>query len=284
MPTYNRADYIIETIESIQHQTYTNWELLIVDDGSTDNTEQLIKTINDERIFYYKYNHTGVTGIIKNDAIKKANAELIAFMDSDDLWPANKLETQLNLLQQYPEASFSLTGGYNFIIPGIVYEMYYKNKTGVNYGNLFIDFCKGNISGLLPTLLFKKKCLNTIGYFEEDASFTDFSFIGKLCYHFNGLVIYQQLLYRRIHTENHSTTNWEKDYTHYFKTMHHFINLKMLDEKLGKEILYKPYLKFGEHYLSINNKSKALHNFYKAWKIKRTSLPAIKKIIKAIIS
>ena len=66
MPTYNRAEYIIETIESIRNQTYSNWELIIVDDGSDDNTEELISQIKDERIQFYKAGRIGVNGRIKN--------------------------------------------------------------------------------------------------------------------------------------------------------------------------------------------------------------------------
>ena len=85
MPTYNRANFIIETIESIQNQTHTNWELLIIDDGSNDNTEELVISINDNRIHYYKEIHQGMEKARKT-GLERAKGELIGFMDSDDLW------------------------------------------------------------------------------------------------------------------------------------------------------------------------------------------------------
>src|SRR5260221_6969622 len=86
IPTYNRAQYIVETIESIRNQTYQNWELLVMDDQSTDNTEELVKRINDERIQYHKTeNRLGITGT-RNAGLEKTGSELIAFIDSDDLW------------------------------------------------------------------------------------------------------------------------------------------------------------------------------------------------------
>src|ERR1041385_97100 len=112
MPTYNRAKYIVDTIESIRSQTYQNWELIIVDDGSEDNTEELINQIKDGRIKFYKAGRIGKVGKIKNIGLEKANGELIAFIDSDDLWAPTKLETQVAVFDEYPEAGFCLTGGY----------------------------------------------------------------------------------------------------------------------------------------------------------------------------
>src|SRR6059058_3320007 len=95
MPTYNRAAYIGETIRSILTQTYQNWELIIIDDGSEDNTEDLVKRIGDERINFYKAGRIAVNGKIKNMGLEKAKGELIAFIDSDDLWAETKLEKQV---------------------------------------------------------------------------------------------------------------------------------------------------------------------------------------------
>src|SRR5689334_4331637 len=95
MPAYNRANFIIETIDSIQKQTYSNWELIIVDDGSTDRTSEIIMNIEDKRIRYYKEQHRGMEDA-RNFGLEKARGEFIGFMDSDDLWAINKLERQLS--------------------------------------------------------------------------------------------------------------------------------------------------------------------------------------------
>ena len=100
MPTYNRADYILETITSIQDQTYTNWELLVLDDGSEDDTENIVRTVGDSRVQYTRFSRIGKTGKLKNDGIRSAKGELITFMDSDDLWPKEKLQLQVDALLQ----------------------------------------------------------------------------------------------------------------------------------------------------------------------------------------
>src|SRR6187549_1636408 len=114
LPTYNRAGLIMETIESIRTQTYSNWELIIVDDGSDDNTEEKISHLKDEKIQFIKAGRIGIGGKIKNIGLSNASGEFIAFNDSDDLWHKTKLEKQVAALQEHPEAGFCLTGGYNF--------------------------------------------------------------------------------------------------------------------------------------------------------------------------
>ena len=108
LPTYNRAGLIMETIESIQSQTYTNWELIIVDDGSEDDTVAIIKKLNDSRIQVIEAGRIGIGGRVKNIGLKRAKGEFIAFIDSDDLWDPFKLEIQVNVLQESADTDFCI--------------------------------------------------------------------------------------------------------------------------------------------------------------------------------
>src|SRR5687767_9877323 len=101
LPTYNRAEFIGETIDCILHQTYGNWELIIVDDGSDDGTEQVINKFQDKRIRFFKAGRIGIGGRIKNTGIHQSSGEFLAFIDSDDLWAHTKLEKQVNALLEY---------------------------------------------------------------------------------------------------------------------------------------------------------------------------------------
>ena len=99
-PTWNCAEYICETIQSVQTQTYQNWELIISDDCSTDNTKDLINPYlkSDNRIKYI-CNHTNSgAAITRNNALKMAKGKWIAFLDSDDLWLPTKLERQISFM------------------------------------------------------------------------------------------------------------------------------------------------------------------------------------------
>jgi len=140
MPTYNRRAFIPHAIRYFLRQDYENKELIIIDDGSDDNTEEIISQIKDERIQFHKTEkRLGITGT-RNKGLRIADGELIAFMDSDDLWAASKLEKQVAALQQYPDAGFSLTGGFNFKKPNEPIDFFYKQREGIKYDNIFIFF------------------------------------------------------------------------------------------------------------------------------------------------
>jgi glycosyltransferase involved in cell wall biosynthesis len=99
IPTYNRADFIGKTIQSILLQTYTNFEIIVVDDGSTDNTEDVVKNIVDKRIFYYK-KENAERGAARNYGANKAKGDYLNFFDSDDLAYDNHLQVAYNVIQE----------------------------------------------------------------------------------------------------------------------------------------------------------------------------------------
>jgi glycosyltransferase involved in cell wall biosynthesis len=118
MPSWNTAKFIAESIESVIAQTYTNWELIIVDDCSTDNTDEVVKKFTEpaevnpgerhcerseaiQKIRYLKNDHNMGAALTRNRALREAQGEWIAFLDSDDLWMPQKLEKQIEFMQEY---------------------------------------------------------------------------------------------------------------------------------------------------------------------------------------
>lgn len=98
---YNKEKHIQSTIESVLAQTFVNFEIVVVNDGSTDSSEAFVKAINDERIHYYSQENKGASAG-RNTAISKATGTYIALLDADDLWEPNYLETIHTLIQSYP--------------------------------------------------------------------------------------------------------------------------------------------------------------------------------------
>jgi len=96
-PVFNQEAYIGETIRSVLRQTYRNWEWIIIDDGSTDKTKEIILSFREKRIRYYRQEHAGIDDICQmhNKALDLARGDFIAFIDGDDLWPEHKLELQV---------------------------------------------------------------------------------------------------------------------------------------------------------------------------------------------
>lgn len=105
MPSYNTAEYIADSIRSVLAQTYPNWELLIVDDCSTDETDVIVASFDDPRIRYFKNEKNGGAAVSRNRALREAKGKWIAFLDSDDLWMPDKLEKQIGFME---------TNGYRF--------------------------------------------------------------------------------------------------------------------------------------------------------------------------
>lgn len=97
IPVYNGEKYIADTIKSVIDQTYKNWELIIVDDGSTDNTAKVVEQFSDYRISYIKKNNTGVSDT-RNVGANLAKGEILCFLDADDVWLPQNLEKKLSKL------------------------------------------------------------------------------------------------------------------------------------------------------------------------------------------
>ncbi len=156
MPSYNTAMYVEETIESVIKQSYENWELLFVDDCSTDNTmERLEKYKADSRIHVFKSNKNSGAAVCRNKALREAKGKWIAFLDSDDLWLPDKLEKQINFMEEndyvfsytnYEEIDadgkktgisvtgpkrISKTGMFNYCWPGCLTVMYNAERIGL---------------------------------------------------------------------------------------------------------------------------------------------------------
>ena len=156
MPSYNTANYIAASIQSVLDQTYPNWELIIVDDCSTDDTDAVVAPfLTDARIRYLKNEQNSGAAISRNRALREAKGRWIAFLDSDDLWYPTKLEAQLKFMQShgyhfsytnYEELNeagaqtgvlvsgpkrITKTGMYDFCWPGCLTVMYDAEAVGL---------------------------------------------------------------------------------------------------------------------------------------------------------
>ncbi len=132
MPSYNTGRFIKETIESVLAQTYTNWELIIVDDCSNDNTDDVVSGyLSDSRIRYIINDINSGAAVSRNRALREANGKWIAFLDSDDLWHPEKLEKQIDFMNRtgykftYTDYKIQLNGSW---LPYVYYGPDVVNK------------------------------------------------------------------------------------------------------------------------------------------------------------
>lgn len=109
VPVYNAENFIEETIECVFNQTYSNFELILVDDCSTDKSAEIIKNIKDKRVIYLKNEKNSGAAISRNNGIKYATGDYICFIDADDIWSKEKLEKQIKFMKR-KNCEFSFTG------------------------------------------------------------------------------------------------------------------------------------------------------------------------------
>ena len=100
IPTYNRCNVILETVQAVLNQTFSSFEVVVVDNGSTDHTSDIIRSISDSRVRYLKLKGSGSPASPRNHGIVEARGEWIAFLDSDDYWFPEKLESVANVLEK----------------------------------------------------------------------------------------------------------------------------------------------------------------------------------------
>lgn len=145
MPTYNCGKFIAETLDSVKAQTYQNWEVVIVDDCSTDNTKQVVDTYiaNDPRIKYYCLETNSGAAVARTKAMELADGQYIAFLDSDDLWTPDKLEKQLAFMRDNDYA-FSCTAYEQIDEEGKPLNKVIKTIKKTDYNRLLLDCPVGN--------------------------------------------------------------------------------------------------------------------------------------------
>ena len=160
LPVYNSKDFILDTLNSIIHQTYKNWRLVLIDDNSNDGTSELItdfinNKINKKKIVFIKNNKNKGQAYSRNLALKYCNSEYVAFIDADDLWEKNKLKKQIKYMIDY---------GYSFTYSD--YKTLKKNKIKIIKTPIFFDYKSfiKNTSIATSTMILKKKILNNIPF------------------------------------------------------------------------------------------------------------------------
>lgn len=166
IPTYNRANYLADAIESVTVQDFGIYtpEIIVVDDGSTDNTEEVIKKFKD-KIKYIKIPHSGLPAVARNVGLKEASGGLIAFQDSDDLWHKDKLTNQLKIFE---DKSIVFSFGQAMIMDqnGVISDRRVVDERALVSATSFPRMLTENVVCTL-TVMIRKEVLDSVGLFNE---------------------------------------------------------------------------------------------------------------------
>lgn len=257
IPAYNAEKYIKEAIESVLNQTYKNIELIVVDDGSTDNTAEIVKKyLNDPRVKYIYQENKGLAGA-RNTGIKKAKGDYIAFLDADDFYLPEKIEKEVKFLKEHPE----------FDIVYCNMEHFYDGKSKILFqhrgpfysGNVF-EKLLNKFFGQADTLLIPKKILDKIGLFDEKMRYSeDWDLLLRISWAgFKFGFIKEPLLRIRIHKGSHSDMNnqWKmkKDALYLFDKLFKKMSPAERKQYNSEKIIKKIKLKLAISYLIIGRK------------------------------
>jgi glycosyltransferase involved in cell wall biosynthesis len=161
LPTKNRSELLKKAITSVKNQTYINWELIIVDDGSSDNTIQVVEYFNDDRIIYERNKKSLGGAQSRNIGAKISNGSLLAFLDDDDEWLPEKLEIQLKHFHD-SEVGLSYCG---CLIKFTAFNISYPTKPSIE-GEAFDELLINNYIGVTPSVVVRKSVFEKAGGFD----------------------------------------------------------------------------------------------------------------------
>ena len=164
MPTYNRARYLGEAIRSVLGQTWSDLELLVVDDGSTDGTRALVEAIGDERVRYLPQSHRGI-GAAMNTGLRAARGEYVARLDSDDVWLPDMLEATCSVLELRPEVDIAYGKGQAMDARGRPLRQtlgMLERFPGDPFRSMLYDDFTCNVA-----MLVRRACFEQYGFFDE---------------------------------------------------------------------------------------------------------------------
>lgn len=242
IPAYNAITYLPKTVESVLKQTFTDFEILIINDGSSDNIVEWASGIKDPRLKLISKENQGVSAA-RNTGIAEAKGEYIAFLDADDLWEPTKLEKQLQCFK-------------NNLLLGLVHtEMVLIDEKGKSLVRKFTSNIEGDAlihllehnTVVTSSVIVRSSCLETVGNFDKNLRyFEDWELWVRIALRYPFALIKEPLIFYRQHPNN-TTKNWQ-----------------MLEQNLGS--IEQVFQSVPEELSYLKNRTYAYAKIYLAWK------------------
>lgn len=264
IPTYNYARFIGFCLESIFAQTYKDFEIIVVDDGSTDDTAEVLKKYEDK--IHYIYQPNKGPAVASNAGIKVAKGEYIAFIGSDDLWLPDKLEDQVRVFNEDMKVGIVFSDASSFNENGIISKSILEEEnicTGFCFERLFM----GNYL-IMSTVMIRKACLEKSGLFDEElSSVEDYDLCLRISAFYKIEFVDKILAMRRVHPSNISK-NFCQLLDNEIRVIQKIMALHSEKiSQMGKKVSIRLCSLFNQHGLEMVEKGKiheAKKNFFKA--------------------
>jgi glycosyltransferase involved in cell wall biosynthesis len=205
LPTFNRSGFLRQAIDSVFAQTYVDWELVVADDGSGEETQAYLRDLSDPRVRTIWLEHCGNPARVRNAAIQAARGEYLAFLDSDDLWAPSKLQAQIAALGARPRARWSycryahIDGNGNPITPGRARPGDFPD------GWVFEPLLKLELAIPMPAVIAARDLVQALGGFDEQQRFGEFHDLClRLAMHSEVVALQETLCWVRTHDQHYS--------------------------------------------------------------------------------
>ena len=243
IPTYNRAQLLVKALQSVFNQTYQRFEILVVDDNSSDNTSEIINNFNDNRIKYFRLSENQGAPAARNIGLKNATGELIAFLDSDDQWLETKLEKQIEMFNKDTNIGLVYTG------IKTINNNFTKITLPQKKGDLSKSILIKNYVGTTSSVMIKKDLIDEVGGF--DLTFTscqDWDLFIRLSQKCKFDFVKEPLVLYFEHSGARISTNSKSVVYGHLNIHKKYINLI---KKLSISEIQKHYLNIGKIFMKV---------------------------------
>jgi glycosyltransferase involved in cell wall biosynthesis len=260
IPTYNCSQYVCEAIESVLNQTYKDIEIIVVDDGSTDNTREVLEPYIESKSINYIFQVNKGPGAARNTGIRIAKGEFIAFIDADDLWNKDKIRLQISAIGDAPD-SIVLTGIARFHTEnrnhqglGITFPPEYKDKS--DYVRTLVRLNNNSMANFATALVRRSHAVN-VGLFDEKINTAeDWDLWVRLACHYKFININQPLhLYRKYDRSLTRRFDLAKTLKNQIYIIEKVSSANILPRNEINSAIISKYLEFGKIFLDRNKLS-----------------------------
>ena len=275
IPTYNRKHIISRAIDSVLNQTYDHFEILVVDDGSTDGTSEFLKNRYKKTIRVIFQENQGASAA-RNKGIESARGKFVAFLDSDDQWLHTKLETQISFLEENPSVALLCARTYRADNPSKVNTYLSEAITGDLFSTLYTHSFVST-----PTVVVKKEVLEQVGGFDTRyVSAEDFDLWLKITRVYNCAFLPDYVA-----IVNRGGDNLSKDkitlHYHAISILKKYFDKNIIPINKYKKVISDSYIALGRNYFKTGEKSLARKNFLKSFAVFPFRLRSIRYFAKS---
>ncbi len=247
VPAYNRMAYLPAAIRSALEQDYPDFEIILIDDGSTGGCREYAGELKDKRIHYHYQEHSGNLSQLRNLGLQLAQGEYLAFLDSDDLWEPTKLRRQWEQLEAKPNLAFSFTDVVEFEDGKVLREDIYQAYLDIPEEKE--DMFRRMLSGAMPAYpsasLIRRSAAEEVGGWEEALPLGDTHFLLRLAYRFPGAILHQKLTRIRKHSGNMAVYAGEQAFEEILYSVGYFHEQGVVSDAWNRELRYFYHYQYG---------------------------------------